>query len=139
MPLTYSSTQSFSPSELSDLFHSVGWAVAKYPERLRQAMANSSSVFSAWDGDRLVGLINCLSDGTLTAYFHYLLVHPDYQGQGIGRELVRLMFERYADCVRKVLIADTGQVPFYEKLGFIVGAGCSALLLDRDYEKTQDI
>lgn len=139
MPVAYSETQDFGVTELAELFRSVGWTSAKYPERLSQAMVNSSGVFSAWDGDRLIGLINCLSDGTLTAYFHYLLIHPDYQGQGIGRELVRLMFERYSDCVRKVLIAYNEEVEFYKKLGFIVGTGTSALFLDSDSEMTQDI
>ncbi len=139
MLLTYSNTQDFSSTQLAELFRSVGWTSAKYPERLRQAMRNSSGVVSAWDGDRLVGLINCLSDGTLTAYIHYLLVHPDYHGQGIGRELMRLMFERYSDCVRKVLIAENEAVDFYKKLGFVVGTGTSAVFLDSDPEMTNDV
>lgn len=102
-------------------------------------MANSSSVASAWDGERLIGLINCLSDGTLTAYFHYLLVHPDYHGQGVGRRLMEIMFDRYSDCVRKVLIAEHHAVEFYKRLGFIVGTGCSAVFLDSDPEMTQDV
>lgn len=102
-------------------------------------MLNSSGVISAWDGGRLIGLMNCLSDGTLTAYFHCLLVHPDYQGQGIGRELVRLMFDRYSDCVRKVLIADNAEVDFYKKLGFTVGTGTAALFCDADPAMTEDV
>ena len=34
-------------------------------------MKNAHSVYSAWNGDKLVGLINYLSDGIMTAYFHY--------------------------------------------------------------------
>lgn len=137
--ITYRDTQEFDPTALSELFRSVGWTSAKYPERLKLAMRNSSAVISAWDGDRLVGLINCLSDGTLTSYIHYLLVHPDYQGQGIGRELVRMMCDRYSDCVRKVLIADDSEVDFYKRCGFIVGTGTSACFLDNDPEMTKDV
>lgn len=139
MPVTYSDKQDFCAAELEDLFRSVEWTSAKYPERLRQAMRDSSGVISAWDGDRLVGLINCLSDGTLTAYFHYLLIHPDYQGQGVGRELVLKMFDRYSNCIRKVLIADNSAVDFYKKLGFIVGTGTSAVFLDADPDMTNDV
>jgi ribosomal protein S18 acetylase RimI-like enzyme len=139
LPIAYRTTQDFTAAELSDLYLSVGWSSAKYPERLKQAMANSDSVMSAWDGDRLIGLINCLSDGALTAYFHYLLVRPEYQGQGVGRELLRLMFERYADCLRKVLIADNEQVGFYKKCGFIVGTGTAALFCDADPAMTEDV
>lgn len=139
MPVMYRATQDFASADLADLFESVGWSSAKYPERLTQAMANSDSVISAWDGDRLVGLINCLSDGVLTAYFHYLLVRPDYQGQGIGRELLRQMLDRYSDCLRKVLIADDEQVGFYKKCGFIAGTGTVALFHDADPDMTKDI
>ncbi len=139
MPITYRVTQSFTSNQLRDLFASVGWTSARYPERLRQAMANSDSVISAWDGDVLVGLINCLSDGALTAYFHYLLVRPEYQGQGIGRDLLRRMLDRYSNCLRKVLIADKEQVGFYEKCGFTVGTGTAALFLDTDDEMTQEV
>jgi ribosomal protein S18 acetylase RimI-like enzyme len=51
-------------------------------------MQNSSSVFSAWDGQKLIGLINVLDDGIMTAYIHYLLIMPEYQHIGIGKELI---------------------------------------------------
>jgi len=65
--------------QLQDLFLSVQWSSGNYPDQLQIAMTNSHRVISAWNGDQLVGLINALSDGVMTAYFHYLLVHPDYQ------------------------------------------------------------
>ena len=49
------------------------------------------------------------------------------------------MFERYSDCLRKVLIADNEQVGFYEKLGFVAGRGTSALFLDTDPSMTEDV
>ncbi|WP_338049243.1 GNAT family N-acetyltransferase [Paenibacillus wynnii] len=49
-----------------------------------QAIEGSHSVVAAWDGDKLVGLVNALSDGVVTVYFHYMLIHPSYQGVGIG-------------------------------------------------------
>jgi len=73
-------------------------------------MRNSGSVFTAWDGNKLIGLINVLDDGVMTAYIHYLLVDPDYQNRGIGRRLVQLVLEEYRDflqlfhSVRKSLI-----------------------------------
>jgi GNAT superfamily N-acetyltransferase len=57
----------------------------------------------------------------MTAYFHYLLVRPEYQGRGIGSELVRVMLEAYQHCARKVLVAYDRQVGFYEKCGFSRG------------------
>lgn len=121
--IRYSETKEFRASDLQTLFLSVQWSSGNFPEPLRVAMANSHRVVSAWDGERLVGLMNALSDTTMTAYFHYLLVHPEYHDQGIGRALVANMLQFYQDFPRKVLIAYEGEVEFYKHCGFEVGEG----------------
>jgi ribosomal protein S18 acetylase RimI-like enzyme len=121
MNILYRDTRVFRPKELQDLFLSVGWSSGHYPEKLAIAMENSGSVFTAWVGDRLIGLINVLDDGIMTAYVHYMLVDPEYQGKGIGKELVRLVSERYRGYLRVVLIAYDKEVDFYKKCGFEVG------------------
>ena len=84
MPITYRTTKEFTPELLQRLFQSVRWESGNYPDKLARAMANSTAVVSAWDGDRLVGLVRALSDGETVAFLHYLLVDPAYQGQHIG-------------------------------------------------------
>lgn len=116
--ITYQETQDFNPQELQALFLSVGWSSGQYPDKLVLALKNSHSVISAWDGGRLVGLMNCLADGVMTAYFHYLLVLPDYHGRGIGRTLVSRMLTRYESYARKVLIAYNNEAEFYQRCGF---------------------
>lgn len=123
MAITYKTTKEFTVTQLQDLFLSVKWSSGDYPDKLQVAMKNSHKVFSAWDGDLLVGLINCLSDGIMTAYFHYLLVRPEYQYQGIGKHLISLMLEEYQDYARKLLIAYDTEIGFYENCGFEVGEG----------------
>ena len=121
MNITYKDTKTFEQKELQDLFLSVEWSSGHYPEKLVVAIKNSASVFTAWHDGKLVGLINALDDGIMTAYIHYLLVNPDYQGKGIGKELVRLISEKYKDYLRIVLIAYSGEVDFYKQLGFVAG------------------
>lgn len=123
MAITYSEQREFDPRQLQELFLSVGWSSGNYPDDLALAMRNSHSVVSAWDGDRLVGLMNALSDGAMTAYFHYLLVMPEYQSQGIGRRMVSQMLDQYESYARKVLIAYDREIGFYEKCGFELGGG----------------
>ena len=84
-------------------------------------MRNSSSVFTAWDGKTLVGLINVLDDGVMTAYVHYLLIMPEYQRMGIGEKLVKMVTDNYKDYLRIVLIAYEKEVGFYKHCGFEVG------------------
>jgi len=123
MEIIYKETKDFEAKDLQNLFLSVAWSSGNYPEQLKIAMSNSHCVYSAWDGDKLVGLMNSLSDGIMTAYFHYLLVHPDYHNRGIGRELVRRMLEKYNDYARKVLIAYDNELEFYKQCGFETGEG----------------
>ena len=119
--IQYKTTKNFSESELKELFLSVNWSSGNYPEKLVIAMENSSSVFSAWNGDKLVGLINILDDGIMTAYAHYLLITPEYQHIGIGENLVKLVADKYKDYLRIILIAYDKEIGFYEHCGFTVG------------------
>lgn len=121
MNITFKDTKDFKPEDLKDLFLSVEWSSGHYPEKLVVAMKNAGSVFTAWDNDDLVGLINALDDGIMTAYVHYLLVKPEYQGKGIGKKLVHLISEKYKDYLRVVLIAYDKEVGFYQHCGFTVG------------------
>ena len=118
MAIEYKDTKDFTAEELKRLFLSVKWSSGAYPERLVVALRNSDTVFSAWDGDRLIGLINVLDDSIMTAYIHYLLVDPEYQGQGIGKELTRMTLEKYKEYLRILLISYEDGVAFYESLGF---------------------
>lgn len=119
--IQYKTTKNFSENELKELFLSVNWSSGNYPEKLVIAMENSSSVFSAWNGEKLVGLINILDDGIMTAYAHYLLITPEYQHIGIGENLVKLVAEKYKDYLRIILIAYDKEIGFYEHCGFTVG------------------
>ena len=113
MAIEYKDTKDFTAEELKRLFLSVKWSSGAYPERLVVALRNSDTVFSAWDGDRLIGLINVLDDSIMTAYIHYLLVDPEYQGQGIGKELTRMTLEKYKEYLRILLISYEDGVAFY--------------------------
>lgn len=123
MSITYTTSRSFTQSDLQDLFLSVSWSSGHFPEKLFAAMKNYETVISAWDGGRLVGLAAAMDDGVMTAYVHYLLVRPEYQRRGIGRRLVELVKDRYRDYLRLMLLSYDATVPFYESCGFKVGAG----------------
>ena len=130
MMITYKDIKTFQEKDLKDLFTSVGWVSANYSDRLVKALANSGTVISAWDGDLLVGLINLLDDGELTAYAHYLLIRPEYQHKGIGKELLIRVKEKYKNYLYLVLIAENKEViSFYEKQGFRITEGSSPMMI----------
>ncbi len=119
--IAYKDIQEFEPVQLQALFLSVGWSSGHYPDRLAAAMKRYGSVFTAWDGDKLVGLISAMDDGGMTAYIHYMLVDPAYQGQGIGAALLEKAKEHYKDYLRVLLVAYDEEKGFYEHCGFTVG------------------
>ena len=107
----------FKAEDLVKLFTSEGWVEesAKYPNRLENAIYHSSAVFSAWDGDSLVGLLSALDD-TMHTYRIYLLVNPDYQSKGIGETLLRMFDEHYADYKKEFKTVKTQK--YYEQFGY---------------------
>ena len=118
MDITYSSENCPNDSELKELFSTVEWQVSRHIDRLSAAMYKYDNLITAWDGARLVGLVCSLDDGAVTAYINYLIVHPDYQRMGIGKELMRRILNEYRDFMRVELIADAGATEFYDKLDF---------------------
>lgn len=118
MTITYKDTHDFTASELQDLFLSVEWSSGNYPDKLVLAMKNYKTVYTAWDNEKLAGLICAMDDGIMTAYIHYLLVNPAYQNSGIGRQLVAKMKEKYKDYHRIVIVAYDDKIGFYENCGF---------------------
>lgn len=118
MDITYSSEHCPNDSELKELFSTVEWQVSRHIDRLSAAMYKYDNLITAWDGARLVGLVCSLDDGAVTAYINYLIVHPDYQRMGIGKELMRRILNEYRDFMRVELIADAGATEFYDKLNF---------------------
>lgn len=85
---------------------------------LRTALANSHSLVSAWKNSNLIGLGNAISDGSVVVYYPHLLVRPDYQGMGIGTEIMRRLIEKYKDFHQHILVADGRAIEFYRKCGF---------------------
>ena len=130
MIITYSSTHEFSENDLRRLFLSVNWESGNHPDKLQIAMRNYASVFSAWAGDKLVGLVCVMDDGIMTAYIQYVLVDPEYQGQGIGRDLLNMVKDHYSEYLRIVLVAYSDKVPFYESCGFTPGVNKTPVFIE---------
>ncbi|QJB57174.1 GNAT family N-acetyltransferase [Pseudodesulfovibrio sp. zrk46] len=129
MSISFSDTKELCEQELQDLFLSVDWDSGNYPEKLVKAIQGAHGVFTAWDGDKLVGLINVLSDGHMAAYVHYLLVRPEYQGKGIGKLLIEQMAEAYQDVPTKLLISYNTKAGFYERQGFVAATDKSPMFM----------
>lgn len=129
MKIEYRDTHEFTSAELERLFLSVNWSSGHFPDRLVVAMRHYETVFSAWDGEKLVGMVCVMDDGGMTAYVHYLLVDPAYQGIGIGRTLVEKVKDKYVDYLRILVVAYDDELHFYESCGFEKKSGASPMCI----------
>lgn len=116
--IIYSERRDISIEQILPIYQLNGWSAAQKPHALHQALLNSHSLISAWSGEQLVGIGNAISDGFLVVYYPHLLVHLDYQQQGIGREIVALLCKKYEGMHMHMLVAESEAVTFYQKCGF---------------------
>ncbi|WP_444641218.1 GNAT family N-acetyltransferase [Caproiciproducens sp. R1] len=130
MKIRYTEEKNFTRDQVQELFLSVDWVSGQYPDRLHKALRNSSTVITAWNEDRLVGLARALDDSELVAYVHYVLVHPEFQGHGIAKELLNRVKDKYKNFLYIELMPEEKKnVSFYKKLGFQVMPEGTAMLL----------
>ena len=81
-------TKKFDSADLQELFSSVNWKSAANPQKLVEAFKNSSNVVSAWETSRLIGLVRSMDDGCWSANIDCLVVHKDFQGKGVAKQLM---------------------------------------------------
>lgn len=119
MDIKYTFNKCFMQDDVVDLFLSINWVSGEFPTRLYKALLNSSTVVTAWDNSKLVGLARAIDDSEMTAYVHYVLVRKEYERQGIASNMMKMILDKYKNYVYvKVIPANDGAVKFYDKLGF---------------------
>lgn len=130
MEIIYKEIKDFKEEDLRRLFLSVKWESGNYPDKLVRAMRNSTHVISAWERERLVGLVRALDDGETVAFIHYLLVDPAYQGLHIGDRLMKRLLAYFDELLYvKIMPSDPKTIPFYERYGFRQYDNYSAMVL----------
>ena len=125
------SPEDIEPQDLDGFF--VGWPNPPSAETHLRLLNGSDHVVLAIDetAGRVVGFITAISDGVLSAYIPHLEVLPEYQGQGIGSELVRRLLARLRDLYMIDLLCDADVQPFYERLGLRRALGMAVRNYDR--------
>lgn len=108
--------------ELMSLYNDVEWfAYTKDIIGLKNAIENSLKVLTAWDGNKLVGLIRLIGDNQTIIYIQDILILQEYQGQGIGSQLIRIVLDKYRSVRQMVLLTEDTEktINFYRKNGMI--------------------
>ena len=123
-------TDGIGPSDLRGFF--VGWRKRPSPEAHLEILKGSDFSIMAVSGDhRVVGFVTAITDGVSYGCITYLEVLPDWQGKGVGTELMRRVMAKLETLYAIDLICDEDVQGFYERLGFTERRGMTI----RNYER----
>lgn len=103
---------------------SVSWLKLKR-EQAQTALERSLYTVCVYQDEVPVGMGRLVGDGVVICYVQDLVVHPDYQGQGVGK-LVLSKLKEYVEglCIEGTqmmfcLMCAKGREAFYRKFGFM--------------------
>ena len=96
------------------------WSYTNNKDKLLSGIENSLYCFGAYSENQLIGMVRVVGDGNTVIYIQDILVHKEFQRQGIGTILLNKIIDKYSE-VRQILLmtdlTDSLQ-SFYEKNGF---------------------
>lgn len=103
-----------------EIYHAAGWtAYLGDRESLTRAFERSLYALGAFREGRLIGFIRCVGDGEHIVYVQDLIVDTPYRRQGIGKALLRKVWERYPAVRMYALMTDASDAAanaFYQAM-----------------------
>lgn len=92
-----------------------GWE-EEFTERIHRAYFT----MTCWDNSRLVGFIEAVSNGMTEAWLQDLIIHPNWENQLVGRQLVNhsiMALQEEGICSISLVLPPHLQ-EFYESMGY---------------------
>jgi len=111
----------------------VGWPNPPSGEKHLELLKKSAYIWVAIDDetDMVIGFINAISDGVISAYIPLLEVVPEYQKRGIGRKLTEKMVKTLEVFYMVDLLCDENMNDYYKKFDFFATNG----MIIRNYDR----
>jgi len=103
---------------LVELYQATGLGNNRTPDQVRTVFENSRHAVSAFYDGMLIGAGRSFGDEFDCAVICDIAVMPAFQGQGIGKQILKRLVEKVKHHQRIVLYAKPGTEEFYRKLGF---------------------
>ncbi|NLM48366.1 MAG: GNAT family N-acetyltransferase [Epulopiscium sp.] len=113
-----------SEKEYNDLRKAVGWNTLS-KEQAERGLMNSAFLTVAYKDGKAVGMARVVGDGGYIVIIADVMVLPEFQGQGIGRQLMNNVMDYLKNSMQKNdflmvnLMAAPNKEGFYKKFGFI--------------------
>jgi len=113
---------SITPEESNALRVSVGWGEIE-PAQAAKGFENTAFMVCARDDKKAVGMARVITDYGYVVYISDMIVMPEYQGKGIGKEIMLRVMAYINENIEQGqgkyigLHASKGKEKFYEKFG----------------------
>ncbi len=101
----------------------VGWGGLS-GKQAQKGIDNCTYLVAVYDKEQSIGMSRLIHDGGYVAFIADVIVHPDYQGIGIGRTMMDMMLTYLDNTLEEEeicmisLMAVKGKEAFYHRLGF---------------------
>jgi ribosomal protein S18 acetylase RimI-like enzyme len=102
--------------EMKEIYASVGWT-KHTNEIITQVFEASNVVALVKVNGRIIGIGRGMTDGVFNAAIYDVVVHRDFQGQGIAKKIMEFLLDKLSNVSCVHLISTTGNEGFYRKLG----------------------
>ena len=117
--IRYEFDATVSPADIADLRQAVGWN--RMERDLSDPRLTTALHLCAFDENHLIGYAQVISNHVTDAYIQDVMVHPDYQRQGIGTQLMEKLLSRLEEdgiYMVSVIYGEEVLRPFYERFDF---------------------
>ena len=116
-------THTITVEEYNELRASVDFITIR-PNRAETALKNSLYTLIAMDGEKPAGMARVVGDGGYVYFICDVIVRPDHQSMGLGRQIIETVLVwlekqvREEETIMVKLMSAMDKEPFYEKMGF---------------------
>ena len=131
--IEFRETKEVPAQELLSLFRREQWCDYMDLEEVEFYLRVALYVVTAWHGSEVIGFARLEGDGRISVEISDVLVKSEYQGQGIGTEMVRRLVEhiwRLDPYYINVEPIGDREVHLYQKFGFREMPGCREMALE---------
>lgn len=118
-------TKSINFEEYNDLRKLVGWGTIS-KRQFNTSIPNSRFITVGKCEGKTISMARAVGDGGYHLLIVDVIVHPDFQGQGIGKEMLSQLMDfvkngyvEKGETTMVSLLSAKGKEAFYEKMGFM--------------------
>lgn len=118
-------TKDITFEEYNELRRLVGWGSIS-ERQFNTSIPNSRFITVGKSDGKTISMARAVGDGGYHLLVVDVIVHPDFQGQGIGKEMISQLMDfvqngyvEKGETTMVSLLSAKGKEPFYEKIGFI--------------------